>query len=109
MSDIRSLPRFTFNDIENYIKYNLHKACGGAAEDHMKNSIVNEKSFALYPEKSHILRIIINTDDATADFPSTVKHKMAKHNICCVKTNFTDIINMSGKCSFTIFSDQYIE
>lgn len=100
MSDLRSLPRFSFGDIERYIKVNLDKVCGGAADNHMKNSMVNEKSFALHSEKGHILRITIKTDGSTVDIISNVKHSMAKQNSCYVKINFADI-NMPGKCNFT--------
>jgi hypothetical protein len=103
MSDIRSLPKFSFGDIEKYIKDNLNKVCGGAADDHMKNPMVNEKSFALHAEKGHILRIIIKTDGATAEITSNVKHSMAKHNVCCVKISFADL-NMPGKCNFILLS-----
>jgi len=41
MSDIRSLAKFSLGNIENYVKDNLHKVCSGAADDHMKNSMVN--------------------------------------------------------------------
>jgi hypothetical protein len=58
MSDVRSLPKFTFGDIEKYIKDNLNKVCGGIADNHLKNSMVNEKSFALYSEKGHRKEIL---------------------------------------------------
>jgi hypothetical protein len=103
MSDIRSLPKFSFGDIEKYIKDNLNKVCGGAADDHMRNSMVKEKYFALHAEKGHIFRIIIKTDGATAEITSNVKHSMAKHNVCCVKISFADL-NMPGKCNFILLS-----
>ncbi|CAF5178643.1 unnamed protein product [Rotaria sp. Silwood1] len=91
MAGLRSLPKFSFDDIEKYIKDNLDKICGGTAEKHMKNSMVNEKSYALHSEKGHILIIIIKTDGSTADITSNVKHRMAKQNACCVKINFADL------------------
>ncbi len=51
MSGIRSLPKFSFVDIEKCIKDNLNKVCGSAADDHMKNLMVNEKFLALHFEK----------------------------------------------------------
>ncbi|CAF3762183.1 unnamed protein product [Rotaria sp. Silwood1] len=77
MSDLRSLPKFSFGDIEKYIKDNLDKICGGTADKHMKNSMMNEKSYALHSEKRHILRIIIKTDGSTADITSNVKHSLS--------------------------------
>ncbi|CAF3452704.1 unnamed protein product, partial [Rotaria sp. Silwood2] len=91
MSDLRSLPKFSFGDIEKYIRDNLDQICGGTADKHMKNSMVNEKSYALHSEKGHILRIIIKTDGSTADITSNVKHSMAKQSACCVKINFADL------------------
>ncbi len=37
MSDIRSLPKYRFGEIEKYIKDNLNKVCGSAADNHMTN------------------------------------------------------------------------
>lgn len=105
MSDIRSLPRFTFGDIEKYITDSLNRVCGGAADSHMKNTMVNEKSFALHSEKGHILRIIIKTVGGAADITSNVKHSMAKKSICYVKINFADV-NVSGKKNFISSSEQ---
>jgi hypothetical protein len=95
MSDIRSLPKFSFGDIEKYIKDNLNKVCGGAANKHMKNSMVSENSFALHSEKGHILRIIIKTDGVSADITSNVKHSMGKKNVCCVNIYFADLNMLS--------------
>ncbi|CAF1455591.1 unnamed protein product [Rotaria sp. Silwood1] len=96
MSDICSLLKFTFGDVEKYIKDNLDKVCGGAAGSHMKNPMINEKSFALHSEKGHILKTIIKIDDTAADITSNVKHSMAKHNVCRVKINFANL-NMSDE------------
>jgi hypothetical protein len=108
MSDIRSLPKFSFGDIEQYIKDNVHKVCGGTAASHMKNSMVNQKSFALHSEKGHILRIIIKIDGSTADITSNVKHSMAKRDVCCVKISFGDL-NILGECNIVSFSQRLIE
>ena len=102
MSDLRSLSKFSFGDIEKYIKDNLDKICGGTAGKHMKNSMVNEKSYALHSEKGHILRIIVKTDGSTADITSNVKHNMAKQNAYCVKINFADL-NKPGECNFIFY------
>ncbi len=103
MSDIRSLPKFTFGDIEKYIKDNLDKVCGGTADNHMKNSMVNEKSFALHSEKGHILRMTIRTDGAAADIASNVKHSMAKKDVCSLNINFADL-NKPGRSNLMIIS-----
>ncbi len=39
MSDIRFLSKFSFGEIEKYIKDNLNKVCGCAADNHMMNSM----------------------------------------------------------------------
>ncbi len=68
----------------------------------MKNSLLNEKSFAWRSEKGHILRIIIKTDGVTADIASNVKHSMAIKDVCCVKINFADL-NTLGRSNFILF------
>ena len=102
MSDIRPLPKFTFGDIENYIKENLNKVCGGIADKHMKNSMVNEKSFSLHSEKGHILRIIIKASGGEANVTSNVKHSMAKKDVCFVRIKFVDL-NTTGRNKFKLF------
>ena len=102
MSDLRSLPKFSFGGSEKYIKDNLDKIRGGTADKHMKNSTVNEKSCALHSEKGHILRITIKTDGSTADITSNVKYSMAKQNAGCVKISFADL-NKPGECNFIFY------
>ena len=108
MSDISSSPKFTFGDVEKYIKDNLSKVYGGSADNHMKNSMLNEKSFALHSKKEHILRIIIRTDGATADIASNVKNNMAK-NMSAVLVSFLLISKNTPKRRFLLISRRMCE
>lgn len=85
MSDIRCLPKFSFGDVENYIKEKLNKICGGFGTNDIQNSMVREKSYALHSEKGHIMRIAVMDKGTEITVTSYVKHSMSKKNVCSIK------------------------
>jgi hypothetical protein len=59
MSDIRCLPKFSFGDIENYIRQKLNEICDDYGTNDIQNSMVREKSYALHSEKGLIMNIVV--------------------------------------------------
>ena len=91
MSDIRYLPKFSFGDVENYIKEKLYEICGGYGTNDIQNTMVCEKSYALHSEKGHIRKIVITDKGTEIMVTSYVKHSMSKKNVCSIKVIFNDL------------------
>jgi hypothetical protein len=90
MSDLRFLPKFSFGDVENYIKEKLNEICGGFGTNDIQNSMVREKSYALHSEKGHIIKVVVTDNKTEIIITSNVKHSMSKRNVCSIKIAFKD-------------------
>jgi hypothetical protein len=67
------LPKFSFRDIENYIKEKLNEICGDYGTTDIQNAMVHEKSYALHSEKGHIIKIVITEKETETRVTSNVK------------------------------------
>ncbi|CAF1263288.1 unnamed protein product [Rotaria sordida] len=91
MSDLRCLPKFSFGDIENYIRQKLNEIYDDYGTNDIENSMVREKSYALHSEKGHIMKIVVPTTGTEIRVTSNVKHSMSKKNVCSIKITFKDL------------------